>query len=77
MNSDGSEQKRLTYSYFGSEYPIFSSDGKKIYFASKRDNSIDVNGIRNNKLYVMNEDGTNVRAIKYSDYNDYQPALLN
>ena len=60
MNSDGSEQKRLTYSYFGSEYPIFSADGNKIYFASKRDNNIDVNGIRNNKLYVMNSDGTNV-----------------
>jgi Tol biopolymer transport system component len=58
MNADGSDQRRLTTCGGGSPYavsnwqPTFSSDGKKIAFASSRD------GGTFWEIYVMNEDGT-------------------
>jgi type II secretory pathway pseudopilin PulG len=58
MNADGSDQRRLTTCGCGPPYavnnwqPTFSSDGKKIAFASSRD------GGTFWEIYVMNEDGT-------------------
>ena len=54
MNSDGSNQRRLTPVHTGNLYPDWSPDGKKIAFESSRNN-------RKADIYVINADGTNRR----------------
>jgi Tol biopolymer transport system component len=49
MNSDGSEQPRLTHNPARDFAPAWSPDGRKIAFASTRDG--------NPEIYVMNADG--------------------
>ena len=50
MNSDGTNEARLTNVGGGDVYPGFSPDGSKIVFTSSRDG--------NYEIYVMNADGT-------------------
>jgi Tol biopolymer transport system component len=50
MNSDGSNKSRLTNNQVRDVYPVFSSGGKKIYFATYRDG--------NSEIYKMNADGS-------------------
>src|SRR5215216_18390 len=50
MNTDGSDQTRLTYSSADDFNPEFSPDGSRIAFSTSRDG--------NAEIYVMNADGT-------------------
>jgi len=50
MNSDGSNKTRLTNNRARDVYPVFSSGGKKVYFATDRDG--------NSEIYEMNADGS-------------------
>ncbi len=66
MNSDGSDQRRITYnksSYNSS--PAWSPDGKKIAFTSL------VNGSR--QVYIMNPDGSGERQITDTPYSAQHP----
>ena len=51
MNSDGSKQIRLTDNPGYESCPLWSQDGKRIFFLSNRDGNFEI--------YVMNRDGTN------------------
>ncbi|MCY4567825.1 MAG: hypothetical protein OXD49_05895 [Candidatus Poribacteria bacterium] len=55
MNSDGTEQVRLTKTSADELYPTWSPTGEEILFVSDRD------GIRD--LYLMDADGSNVRRV--------------
>jgi hypothetical protein len=52
MNSNGSEQTRLTDNPANDFYPDWSPDGTKIVFWSDRD------GTNNGEIYIMNADGS-------------------
>jgi hypothetical protein len=52
MNSNGSEQTRLTDNPANDFYPDWSPDGTKIVFWSDRD------GTNNGEIYIMNPDGS-------------------
>jgi TolB protein len=58
MNSDGSNQTRLTYNPAFDSQPLFSADGSKIAFNSDRDG--------NTRTYVMNLDGSNQTLLSNS-----------
>ncbi len=53
MNTDGSEQTRITNNSADDWVPCFSPDGTKIAFTSERDG--------NSEIYVMDADGNNQR----------------
>lgn len=55
MNSDGSEQTRLTNNPASDTQPTISPDGRKIAFISLRDGS--------DQIYVMNVDGSGVTRL--------------
>jgi hypothetical protein len=57
MNADGSNQTRLTNNPAYDRSPIFSPDGTRIAFLSDRD-KIDNGWSYNDKIYVMNADGS-------------------
>jgi Tol biopolymer transport system component len=66
MDTDGSNQTRLTYSVDDDAYPAFSPDGSKIAFSSSRDG--------NYEIYVMNVDGTQQTRITRNAFADIEPA---
>ena len=55
MNSDGSEQTRLTYNDSADRYPAWSPDGQTIAFESSRDGGAEI--------YLMNADGSMQRRL--------------
>lgn len=66
MNSDGSNQIRITNNKAYEIMPVFSPDGSKIAFVSDRDG--------NPEIYVMNADGSNpIRLTNEASY-DYSPS---
>ncbi|HKU49418.1 MAG TPA: DPP IV N-terminal domain-containing protein, partial [Nitrososphaera sp.] len=65
MDSDGSNQKRLTNNAAADDFPSWSPDGSKIAFASSRDG--------NNEIYVMNADGTNQVRLTNDAASDTEP----
>ena len=59
MNADGSNQRNLTQNNITADwYPTWSPDGTKIAFNSTRSHP----GTANTDVYVMNRDGTDIRA---------------
>jgi Tol biopolymer transport system component len=66
MNSDGSDQTRITDNPAQDSAPTWTSDGSKIAFLSDRDG--------NNEIYSMNADGTNVIRLTNNASVDTQPA---
>ena len=60
MNADGSNPVNLTQHPAPDADPAWSPDGKKIAFASRR-------GGEGYRVYVMNADGTDVRAVSPAD----------
>lgn len=65
MNSDGSNQKRLTFNEEGGAHPAWSPNGRQIVFHSYHDDS--------GGIYVMDADGTNQRRLTHS-FNDESPS---
>lgn len=62
MNTDGTEQKRLTDNPRIDTTPEWSPDGERIAFVSDRDGP--------HKIYIMNADGSNVVRITQNSYRD-------
>ena len=69
MNSDGSEQTRLTDDNAYDVMPKWSPDGAEILFESNR-------GVMNS-LYLMSADGTNVRLATNEAQKDGTPGWGN
>src|SRR5215216_2594420 len=67
MNTNGSDQKRLTFNTKFDGEASFSSDGGKIVFTSTRDG--------NAEIYVMNADGTNQKRLTNSLGSDAHPSF--
>lgn len=67
VNSDGSDFRNISNSTSQDGLPTWSPDGTKIAFASSRDEdlgkSIIYPGISSDAVYVMNDDGTNVKRV--------------
>ena len=64
INADGSGQRNLSRDWgLDDTFPVWSPDGQKIAFASKRDG--------NWEIYVMNADGSGKRNLTRNAANDY------
>lgn len=66
MNSDGSDQRRLTRNLNGDGFPFWSPDGRRIVFVSDRD--------ENPEIYVMNADGSEQKRLTDNQARDWMPA---
>jgi Tol biopolymer transport system component len=66
MNTDGSQQTRLTNHPADDFEPAWSPDGQHIAFTSQRDG--------NDEIYVMNADGSHPRNISNHPSSDSNPA---
>jgi Tol biopolymer transport system component len=70
MNSDGSNQVRLTNTDRRNEHPVISSDGEHIIFTSNRDLNY------NFDIFEMNLDGKNQTPLsKYAGYDSF-PVIM-
>ncbi len=65
MNSDGSNQTRLTNNTAWDEYPTWSPDGSRIAFVSTRDG--------NDEIYSMKYDGSDVTRLTNNSARDECP----
>ena len=66
MNPDGTGQTRLTNNAAGDAYGVWSPDGKRIAFASTRDNAY-------GDIYTMNPDGSGIVRLTNSVGSSTQP----
>jgi len=66
MNSDGSNQERLTFMNGDNHEPDWSPDGTKIIFVSFQNGNFDIS--------VINPDGTGLRNITSHSANDFSPS---
>ena len=66
MDSDGSNQTRLTFNEASDAYPTWSPNGRQIAFASAREG--------NDEIYVINADGMNPRNLTNHPEYDSFPA---
>ena len=67
MNSDGSNQTRLTFNEAADIDPTWSPNGRQIAFASYRA------GEKNSDIYVMDADGKNQRQLTHHPGTDAYP----
>ena len=65
INSDGSNQTRLTFNGVSDSHPAWSPDGKQIAFVSNRDG--------NDEVYVMDANGQNQRNLTRHRASDGYP----
>ena len=65
MNSDGSNQTRLTFNEESDSSPVWSPNGQQIAFNSKRDGNLEI--------YVMDADGSNQRNLTHHPASDRFP----
>ena len=73
MNSDGSEQTRLTDNNAADGNPSWSPDGEKIAFDTDRDSTEE--NFDNDEIYVMNSDGSGVTRLTNNDASDTNPMV--
>jgi Tol biopolymer transport system component len=71
MNSDGSNQQRLTNTDRRNEDPVISSDGGFIIFSSNRDLSY------SHDIFVMDVDGENQNPLSKYAGDDSFPVITN
>jgi uncharacterized repeat protein (TIGR03803 family) len=69
MNTDGSNQTNLTNNPADENSPAISADGRRIAFASNRDDN------NSSEIYVMNSDGSNQTRLTNSPAFDTTPAF--
>ena len=62
MNSDGSNQTRLTFNEASDSYPAWSPDGSQIVFNSTR---VGIDGLPGQTLFVMDVNGDNVKQVMH------------
>ena len=67
MDSDGSNQTRLTFNETDDVWPVWSPDGRQIVFHSYRDDD------QNPNIYVMDADGSNQRNLSNHPRIDADP----
>ena len=72
MNTDGSNQTRLTDNPAFDGCLSWSPDGKKIAFASRRDGNSEI-FYGNSEIYVMNADGSNQTRLTNNPSFDMAP----
>ena len=72
MNSDGSDQIRLTFESRNDQRPDVSPNGKQIVFASNRIIP-DTNPTGDFEIFVMNSDGGDVRQLTFNGAEDSWP----
>lgn len=65
MDSNGSDQTRLTHNTSDDSQPAWSPDGKMIAYVSARDG--------NAEIYVMMADGSNQRRLTFNEAADEKP----
>jgi Tol biopolymer transport system component len=66
MRPDGSDRRRLTEAPTGSHLqPRWSPDGRRVVFTNDRDGD--------EELYVINADGSGMKAITDNGLNDWDP----
>lgn len=69
MNSDGSNQERITHLSTICTGPVFSPDGRNIAFSSKKDGDYEI--------YTVRLDGTNLKQLTFNDDNfDWYPRWM-
>ena len=68
MNRDGTDIKHLTSGGFGSHYPRFSRDGKKIVFCSDLQ-------APNWEIFIMDSNGNNIEQVTEDDAEDWTPCI--
>lgn len=66
MNTDGGNQRQLTFNNADEEYPRVSPDGQRIAFVSNLDG--------NPEIYVMNRDGSEQTRLTFDPSEDRLPA---
>jgi TolB protein len=66
MNSDGTNQQRLTFDLQNNLTPSFSPDGTKIAFTSLRSGNAEV--------YTMNLDGSGILQVTNNPASDGNPS---
>ena len=75
MDADGGNQRRLTNNRHDDWEPSWSPDGKRIVFASDRDEHPDrVPGWFTSEIYVMDADGSNQLNLTNNPDDDRDPA---
>lgn len=67
MNSDGSNQTRLTNNPAHDDEPSFNARGSKIAFRTQRDGNFEI--------YLMNADGSNPIRLTYNAADDGSPSV--
>jgi len=75
MNSEGNDQRRLTFNEYADDSPALSSDGSRIAFISNRDDP-DPAGCSHtcfNQLYIINIDGSNEHRLIGTDFSTHHP----
>jgi Tol biopolymer transport system component len=72
MNSDGSEQTRITDNDAADGNPSWSPDGEKIAFDTDRDSTEE--NFDNDEIYLMNSDGSGQTRLTDNDASDTNPS---
>ena len=74
MDSDGNNQRRLTFNETDDHAPTWSPNGQQIAFTSYRDDVQDPHKVeKNGEIYVMDADGSNPRRLTHSPGLDVRP----